>query len=274
MRLQKWIALFVIGGILGAMQCAFMVGKDWNLSEIIYMLGFGGVYIAKSSMGDFAIAWFPILFFQVWLGNYIYEHYCVSSVYFFSRCTKKVTWYLKESGKLYLMALLYVMMLILGAYLIVRLGNLEYHILWDKPAGILLFYYVAIYSFWLFATTLLINVIGILWDSSKGFVLVVGAQLICTAVYAILSEWLDFMGYNGEGMEAQILVLKLIPASNLVLKWHSNNLVGTPVLESVFGFEYELIYSVIGLFLAACIVLVGGVCVVKRSDFLDNGRVM
>lgn len=274
MRPQKWISLFIIGAIAGAIQCVFMVGDNWFFSEILYALGFGSVSIAKSSMGEFVIAWFPILFFQVWLGNYIYERYCVSSVYFFSRCTKRVKWYLKETGKLYLMALLYVTVLILGACSLVRIGNLEYRILWDESAGMLLIYYVTIYSVWLFATTLLINIIGILWDSSKGFILVVGGQVVCTALYGILSEWLNFMEYTGEGMKEQIFVLKLIPVSNLVLKWHSNHLADTPIIESVFGFEYELIHSVMGLVIGACIVLVVGIVVVKQSDFLDNGKVM
>ncbi len=271
MRFQKWITLFIIGMISGAMQCMLMVGKEWNFSEMLYSLGFGNVYISIGSMGEFVMALFPILFFQVWLGNYIYEHYCVASVYFFSRCTKRITWYLKEAGKLYLIALLYVMTLILGAFL---LANIGYHVLWDELAGIVLFYYVSIYSLWMFATTLLINVIGILWDSSKGFICVAGSQLVCTALYGVLSKWLDFAEYTGEGMEEQILVLKLLPISNLVLKWHSNHVDGTPILNNLLGFEYEFVHSVMGLFVVSCILVVCGAYIVKQSDFLNNGKVM
>ncbi len=274
MRLKRLMVLFAIGMLLGAMPCVFMIGMDWTVSEMVYAIGFGGVSIGKSSVVEFVIAWFPILFFQVWLGNYIYEHYCVSSVYFFSRCTKKVSWYLREVGKLYLWALLYVLVMFMGAYLLGVFGNTGHHIYWDETAGILLFYYVAIYSLWLFGTTLLINIVGIIWDSSKGFMMVVGAQMICTALYAVLSEWLNFMEYTEGEMEMQVLVLKLIPVSNLVLKWHSNHLAGTPILEGAFGFEYEFIYSVVGMFVMSCLVIVVGVYVVKRSDFLDNGKVM
>ena len=39
----------------------------------------------------------PFFLFQMLFGIRIYRHYCTASVYFFSRCTYKVRWFVKRS---------------------------------------------------------------------------------------------------------------------------------------------------------------------------------
>lgn len=271
MRYQKQITLAFVGILMGAMQCAFIRENDWLFSEMVCCLGFGNVSISISSLVEFVMAWLPILFFQVWLGNCIYEQYCVSSIFFFSRCTKKVRWYFKEIGKLCLSTLTYIGMMILGAYM---LGCVRGQIIWDDKAGIVLFYYVAIYSMWLFTSVLVINVIGILWDNSKSFTIVAGLQSGLTAVYAIFEGWFRFEDLTESELQTRVMLLKINPVSNLVLKWHSNNWKNTPVLSNMWGFEYEFTDTLLILMAVMLAVVIVGVYIIKRIDFVDNGRMM
>lgn len=259
--------LTMVGILCGVLSTVVLFKGNITLSDIIYAIGFGGVYISMASVMDFLFALFPLLFFQIIMGNFIYEHYCIASVYFFCRCTNKSKWYIRECVVLYMYALAYVCSIFIGGIFFCFLGG---KVTFDTNGYLLLVFYILIYSLWLFATTLVINMLSLLIENSKSFSFVCAVQLGNVALYGILHSWLDFSQYEGEGMEQQILLLKALPMSNLILKWHSS-LFSNPEIHSVFGINYPFETSVFILILFSLIAGILGGIAVKYNDSIING---
>ena len=260
--------MICVACLVGVVLCMPLWGEINMLSDIVYKLAFGDVSISIVSISKFLFAWFPLLFFQTVMGNYIYERFCITSVYFFSRCNKKSRWYIIETAKLFCYVMGYVATMLLAAYITTKIFG-KVHT--DEQGIILVVYYLLIYSLWLFVGTLLINILSIAWDCTKSFFVIISVQLISIAIYGILEEWMDFYKYTGSNMENQIFVLKAIPISNLVLKWHGSDYWG---ITSGLGILYEFNFSVAILSFCAIFTLGVGIFVIKKHDFIDNGRMM
>lgn len=103
MSKEKWFLLIVIS-LLSGIVIAFMYinpYEEMTLSGIICQIsGSSGPFqlgYSFTELTGFALRMIPTYVFEGCFGIYLYHRFCTASVYIFSRYTKRVRWYLKES---------------------------------------------------------------------------------------------------------------------------------------------------------------------------------
>ncbi len=266
---RRWLlwALAVVFSIISTFDL-LIPGEDsvWA-GEILNSLNFGSVDLGFQYFVDFLQGMIPLVMFQIVMGLAIYEHYCVASVYFFSRCSRIRMWFVKEAGKLFGEACAYSAVVMCSAILVcfaqgrLQMGGRDF------PE---LFWRFLLYALWLFATSLLINLLAIRFDSVAGFGAVFGAEvLLVTALGALeglnLSEPQEISGY---GIQYQLW--KWNPITQLVGKWHSGE------LQCFQGMEIQLVLPNVfslGYFLAFGILVTAyGFYVISKTEFIENQK--
>ena len=254
-----WIAI-----LLGSLQVIFILGSNHRLllSDIILHFSFSNLLINKPSIIDASFKLFPLFVFQILLGIYMYKRFCSASIYYFSRCKNRIIWFLKESFALYPYTLLYLLVMIASA----TIETSFWHpVTFDKESFILGFYFLAIYSMWLFSTTLLINIIAIQFNnSSLAFSVVAGLQLTSMVLLLI---W--------EGASKALLFpLPLNPFSHLVLSWHSSyiHMVNERINQQSIPFDLNL--SLLLLIVVVMVIIASGCVVVNRKEFIAVSKEM
>ncbi len=252
----------------------------WNDSitfvTIVMKFGFSELYFWIASLSSFVEWYFPMVMFQILWGTYIYRHFCSASVYYFSRCDQRRTWFLKESLLLYPYVLTYlVTMLLVSTCVISILEPVHY----GREAIPLLAYYLSIHSLWLYFTTLLINVLSIKLERSEGgFLIVGGLQALCVAVFVSYESLLERFGEvspgTGEialdGRGAALIIGN--PLSHLVLKWHSSGIRSIKELINEYSIAFDLNLS-LALFLVISILVVWMGCrLVGNQDIIVTDK--
>ncbi len=209
----------------------------------------------------------PFFVFQMLFGIRIYRHYCTASVYFFSRCTYKVRWFVKEAAALYVLAVLYaftmlsVGCLIFGGARVVR---------WDIGGAVMFVYELALVSLWLFLTTVTVNLLAIRWESGTGFGAVACMQLGCIALLNIWDRILPLE--DVADAERNAALLRINPISHLVLCWHSSSMEAISQYIDQYGIYFDLNESVIVLFLLSLGVCIAGGYMVKNQELILTNR--
>lgn len=300
MKKARTILLFLLPAIplLTVFVPLVLSTESISFGAVICGVAFGEVSISRIAMMQFIYAWLPLFFFQVIYGTVIYEHYTSASVYYFTRCKSRLRWYGKETAGLFGVSFFYAF-LILGY--IGAAGLISGKMFFDSASFWMAFYFLFIYGLWLFVMTLLINVLAILVGSMGSFLLVGGFQTVCIALYGILEQWLNVsilanmlrLKEQGEleelsemermygtleqlKLEAapKILVLKSIPFSNLVLKWHTSASPRLDILMHDLGIEYSYDLNLSAAILTGLSVLAffAGYWIVSRAEFMENER--
>ncbi|MCI8718397.1 MAG: hypothetical protein K1W19_15870 [Lachnospiraceae bacterium] len=184
----RFLGIAVCCGIFCMLELAVSRDNGFEVSEIILRFAMQHVKNYRQYLPELTFWFTPLLFFQIFFGTYIYRHFSVASIYFFSRCCKRTGWFLKESLQLYLFTIFYlVIMLIAGVFV----AEVFSGVIMDAKVGETLLFYLLIYSMYLFAVTLAINLAAILFGSSSGFILVESINLFMIAVYAISGDFLE-----------------------------------------------------------------------------------
>ena len=89
--------------------------------SILQLSGSRGIFsleVTLTVLLQFAQRLVPCLVFQAFVGIRFYRHYCVASVYVFSRIPNRTAWYLRQVGSIVLWAAVY-QLLVLGSALAV-----------------------------------------------------------------------------------------------------------------------------------------------------------
>lgn len=266
---RSLIKCLVVAILWGAFQSIFYLGTSGELllSDLIIHFGFSEVEFIIVYLIDLSIKFLPFVLFQALFGTYIYQHFCTASIYYFSRTPKRVAWFLNESLELYLLALIYPIMMIISG---LALGSINNQIIFDQASFILLIYYVLIHSFWLFITTVLINILAIKVDSSFGFIVVVGFQM---AMIMMLLLWSNvFPLVDSANIARHGLLLKLNPIAHLILTWHTSGIEALNARLNYWDIPFDLNTSVIVFLLISLVVVVIGSIVVKRQEWIELSK--
>ncbi len=92
----------------------------------------------------------PYIVFIILFSTYIYQHFCYSSVYFFSRCTKRWQWFIREQLRLFIYALIYMVLMMLGrVFPYILCNKLSIDIISIEVVCII----VGVFSIWLFTAS-------------------------------------------------------------------------------------------------------------------------
>lgn len=139
----KCIAIALFWGILLTLFY-FASSKQVFFSDIIEVFSFSRPYMIIPYIIDITVQLLPYLLFQILFGTYIYRHFCSASYYYFSRCTNRTRWLLKEVISLYSYVLVFLIFVVASGTAIASITNT---VIFDTESLVLFVYYLVIYSF-------------------------------------------------------------------------------------------------------------------------------
>ena len=247
------VSVAVLCGVLLSSAFVNPYSGQVTLSELVLQLsGSRGDLPLGTSLPEllsFSIKMVPYFLFELYIGVYLYRHFCTASVYVFSRTVHRTRWYAKECLKICGAGILYQVAL-LGTVIIVT--HCRYDVVWQ---GLLvLITHFVLYGLWLFAMVMLVNILSILLGSENSFAIVLGGQVVFITLLALpKSNYL-----------IQFVVLKINPMARLVLGWQSSGIEGLDVLGGVLRLQNSLSYIVF----IVSLILIGGGILVKKHDFI------
>lgn len=262
MKLLWMAAAFGILCIFGGTQNI----EQLNLSDIACAMAMSDVLIFPAYI-ESAIYWYvPLLFFQVFWGTYLYNHFCTASVYFFSRSKSRVKWFITETARLYLYSILYLLIMMLSG-IIFSCFFIDIHI--QTTAFYIFLYYLLIYSLFLFATTLLINLLSICISSTVAFGIIEGIFFFGIAAHTFLGQFLEY-----EQVIQNPMLIKLNPFSHLVFSVHSSAFSNIDRLINGYNIDFDLNVTVLLYLVLSLAAVVFGIIVIKRYDFISLNKEM
>lgn len=232
---------------------------DLLFSDIIIQFSFSYVRFDIAQLIDMTMRFLPFILFQICYGALIYHHLCSASIYYFSRCSNRFEWFLKESFVLYLYALVYVIVIVLSATVV---ASINHSIIIDKASIILFTYYVLIHSGWLFFSTLMINILAVKLNSNVAFSIICSVQTICMFGFRLWDELLPLK------VERNVWLLKFNPISHLVLSWHSSKIFEVNQRIFDYNLDFDLNISVITMLILSITTVVLGGVIVKKHDLI------
>lgn len=229
--------------------------------SILQLSGSRGIFsleVTLTVLLQFAQRLVPCLVFQAFVGIRFYRHYCVASVYVFSRIPNRTAWYLRQVGSIVLWAAVY-QLLVLGSALAV--AAVRFTLIPDKFWVRVFAFHFLIYFLWIVFTTLAVNLLAICKGSGGAFIWVAGLQAAFIAVFSAL-------GHLSELPKLQSLLIRLDPVSCLVVSWHTAK---DAELSAILSSPYSGIYpahSIIYVSVLCLLVAIVGGVVVARHDLL------
>lgn len=270
----KFLVVAVACGIMTGMGCIGDNADYVRLYEIVKIFGFEKFYICPGYFQWFFEQYFPIIIFQIIFGTYIYRRFCSASVYYFLRCNNRTRWFVVESIKLYLYTVTYIIIMLFTSVVFVSVFKTVKS---GTSDVIILFYYLVLQSLWLFAMTVLINIISIKFNSMVSVVAVLGGQMLCASVFVILQQ-AGFFTYELQKIyevgnsKMQQLVMKLNPMSNIIIKYHSSKDSRINKIINDYGFKFDINISVWYLVITVLLVVILGVIIVNKTEFITLNK--
>lgn len=212
--------------------------------------------LSLSELLTFNIKLVPCFLFELYMGTNLYRHFCTASVYIFSRNPNRTLWYLKECSVILAFSFIYQTVLIISSY---SVACYRYNVVWNYSGFVLMLIHIALYGLWLFAITLLVNVVSLLLGSEISFAVILGGQAAMIALLAFLK----IFEYNYKLFS---IAVNMNPISHLVVGWQScdiewlNNTVrpNEIALSLSFSFLYVFLISLV-------IFIIGGIIIQKRD---------
>ncbi|MCD7727433.1 MAG: hypothetical protein LUH57_03695 [Ruminococcus sp.] len=270
----KTIIIGVVCGIL--CNLAILVyNEDFTFSDIILRFSQSQYGLENTNL-VVLVQWnFPLLLFQAIYGTHIYKHFCNASVYFFSRTNNKVKWFLKETLLLIPQIFVFLLSELLAGTALAMITN---NVIFDKTSIILLVYYLAITSLWLFLTSMLVNIISIKFTSSVGYGVVAGIELACMALFFTIRNKMFELGesrsiYDVDLVAKNPVLIKIDPLAHLNLSWHTSKIESVNKLISRYiGIDFDLNFSVVLFAAISVVVVIIGCIVAKNVEFIATNR--
>ncbi|SKA65686.1 hypothetical protein SAMN02745111_01167 [Eubacterium uniforme] len=261
MKFGKTVIIGIIAGLIGVIGGVNI--ENINIAQYIRYLSLVGIGLYKEYVGEVFLRFMPLLVFNVVYGIYIYRHFCCASVYFFTRTDNRIKWFIKEVVSLSVHAFIYLLMYALCGIIAICLFSKPQ---FSKEVVYLLGYYLLVYTLFLSITTLAINIVSILFNSSVGV-------LTCESVLFFAITILMFWGERYEKTHIKkidLFTLRLNPIANIMFALHTckNKSVNKYIneLNNSFPIEFTIAYftAVLVLF-----VIIGSI-IVHKKEFIVN----
>ena len=239
--MKKHLNTLIIATVCGMVSILGFVlrNKEVDLFSIIYFKsanGCEGYFYELPSLVEMLI---PLLFFCVIYGIHVYKHFCSGSVYYFSRNSNRVLWFLKETVYLMIISVIYIFVMALSSIIIVLLFS---KININSNDLIYLLKYIIIQSFFISTSALLINLISICSSSNIGFAIVVGIIMFFVVLYSMSTEVFN--------CKPELIII-INPIYHLILR--------STFYYSIMYFSFILILEIIA-----------GIIIVKNHRFINH----
>lgn len=239
----------------------FRNSKIVLFSDIMFVWSFYKPFFFITSIIDMFMNYIPLLLLQILYGTYIYRHFCSTSVYFFSRCANRQVWFIKEAIKLYFYIVVYLFLMIASGTLFCMVN---FGVYFDEGSIYLLFYYILIFSLWLYITTISINLMAIFIGSNNSTGIIIGMQIILLLLLDIFDSWIPFD--NNKIVNGSLLELN--PISHLVMSWHSSKIFSVNQLINILSIDFSFINSIKYMGTLAIILTITGCVIIQRTQII------
>lgn len=220
-RLPSLVLLSICCGMVVSWIYVNPYTKEITLTELTLQLsgsrGTFPLWFSLPELLSFSMKLIPEFLFELYIGTNLYRHFCTASVYVFSRTANRLRWYGRECLVIFGEAVLYQ-----SVYLavVIAVACCRYAVVWDGWPVLVL--HAVLHILWLFATTLLVNVLAIQMGSGGAFGAVLGGQLVLITLLA-LQKLLE------PNPDVFTIAIRLNPMAHLVLGWQSSSLAGLNV---------------------------------------------
>lgn len=247
----KLIGIAVVCGMIGIVGYApFEV--ELTIINIMGYFSMEQITAHLSAITNIPYRFMPYIFFQIFFGVYIYKHFCTASIYYFSRNTKRTLWYIKQLGQVMLYCVLYLLILQLSAILS---GICVTHVVYDVGMWKNLIYYLVIYSLYLFASTVMINILSIRFNNIVGFVVVELINAYSWVTFGMVGQ------YISETRGGNYL-------TTLIMRYNIFSYLVFGIQESTMNYVTCILVNLV----LAIVVALLGIFVVNKYEFVENGK--
>lgn len=260
----KAICLSALFGLLFTLGYNSYV-KEVTFPEIVVHFAFGYNRFSYNDIINMCTLTVPYFTFMFIFGMSIYEHYIVSSVYYFSRCNNRVKWFVKEMLKLLLYTFIFVATMPIFGIVGASVSNDIIHL---ENGYMLYLCYVVIYTSWLYALTLITNVVAIRYNGYIGLIVSAGitflfASLLCLwdekAIFSMEFTDNPYLDRNG-------IILMFNLFSHLVLSWHTTSVEELELYIGRLGVKYDVSISICLFIIIAIVISQISVHIVKKQE--------
>ena len=281
--MKYYLRFLIVPLILGLVTFISWGANVPGLPATFVLLGtaFRDAELMPSGIPETLLSYLPLLLFQIFYGTMIYRHFCTASVYYFSRKTNRVKWFLPECAKLFLYAVAYTAVLLFSAVgIVAAFGSLQ----WNQGFWPLCIYYLATWSLFLFFTTLAVNVLSVLLTGSAAFLIVEAACFLNVLVYSVL----DPLSRNAADYEPPAYMTPGYVEPNFLKDWmwairpnfianlnlslHSHGLGVPEGLINTKDLDFGLNGSVLYFFILSVVVLTAGCLIVAKHSFIESNK--
>lgn len=258
---KSLIAIFLGLTIIWAYFDTNRFNEPVPISSPLLEFGFGSIFFIVSYITLLMLKIVPQIVFQILYGTYIYKHFCVAHVYYFSRQSNRLKWLIKESTHLLLLDMIYHMLYIIIPCLLLILCRRAYI---DNYAATL-FLYIFIYEvLYTFIFTMLLNILAVFLGSQNSFLCIYFFQFICAASLLLYESILSLQG-------AAKVFFMLNPISNMLIAWHSTSYQPMNQIINILQLRFDINQSIIYFIILSIAVILFGYFAINRTDIsLEN----
>ncbi len=255
-RMYVLVSAAVLAGVLLSFSYVGSYNGQIIFSKMILLLSGLDMKFYAMDILEFAVRLTPMLVMELFLGIELYQHFCTASVFVFSRCTNRQSWYWREilamSGKVF-----FFHVVCMAAVIVTSVNRLEVE--WNTAGIVLCVYHLLIFVLWSMAMTILVNILSLKFGSSISFMVVMMVQAAGTALL-----WLGAMYEDGTLEQERVLVWN--PMARLILGWQRS--IFPQVVEAPVYPHFYLEATLLILVMINVVVLTFGLWMINRQELI------
>lgn len=271
---MKCIKYIFLGTIFGVVFGVSYLGENQAdmilLNDVVLKLSFNEFILCKSNAAYYDKIFLylvPMLIFQLLSGTEIYSHFCTGSIYYFSRCTNKKVWTIKESAKVAVYSFINTTAILLSFLFVNNIAGKE--IVFSFGAICVAGYYILIFSLWNLFFSIIINVLSLKFKSHFSFSIASGLEVLFSLIYVALQDVL-YKVYDHE--ELAVTLIKLNPFSMLFIQWHSSKISSINELIDIFDISFDINKTIIILLVMVSIAELLCIRMIQKTDLLSSNK--
>lgn len=271
MKYIKYILLGMAAGLFYGISFINETSADAvGLYDIIFKLSFGEFLLCNSNAAYYDkifLCLAPMLVFQIVSGTEIYRHFCLCGVYYFSRCSKRDKWLLRETVRLLCFSVINSFFIIFTFTIVVLFVFKSISV--QTSTFLLAVYYVLIFSLWNFLFSYMINILAFKLKSDRAFFIAASSEVAMSLFYVMFQDSL-YKIYDMD--ERAVFMIKADPLSSLFISWHSSVNKDINSFINIFDISFDLNFSLITVFLACAALFLLSLKIVNGVELIESNK--
>ncbi len=265
--MKDYIKCTMLAGIWGLFHSMYLMSESGTIgiSDIVMQCSLSANGVIPFYLIEITLGMMPFFIFQIVFGTIIYRHFCIASVYYFSRCNARIQWFLREMLKVFMFSVLHSVLI---PVIVIGITAVHSSIHFDKEGIILFIYLVFIQSLWLFFITMMMNLISIRIGSQNGFMITSAVQLTFIILLGIWDKLLPLKNIDLDQIARNGFWLKWNPISHLIFNWHTSNNAAIDRYIHNFEFSFEFYESILVFSSFSIVIIVIGCVIIKYHDLI------